>query len=191
MCVDLLCGNCRKDDICFRRKKVKNVEAKDATTQSRISCKPFLNYELKRLDDGEKLCEKPIEPIHVRRDENHTNHTNNPFSLKSKENHEIKSSHSKNADKISSHRRPSRHANDQISLHNKHTTNHRPKENERREQIDVERSKRKRSPSESKDNKRIRRSRSRSRSKRERKRNAHEKNSPAKVSRKLVCRCLY
>lgn len=163
---------------------MKNIELKDAITQSTISCKPSLSYELKRVDD-EPSCEKPIERTH-RRDENLKNHTNNPFSSKSKENHDIKTNHLKNPDKNSSHRNHSRHQDDHNSLRSKQS-NHRPKENERREPVDVEqRSKRRRSPSASKDHKRARCSRSKSRSKRDRERNVHGRNSPQKVSRNSV-----
>lgn len=163
---------------------MKNVESKDSTTQSKISCKPFLLYELKCADN--EPSEKSTEHF-VRHDENHKNHTNNPFSSKSKENHEIKTNHLRNLDKNSSHRHQSRHQDDHISLRSKHT-NHRPKENERREQLDVERTKRRRSPSVSKDHKRMRRSRSRSRSrpKRDRERNVSERSSPEKVSHSSV-----
>lgn len=173
----------RKDDICFRRKRVKNAELRDAITQSKISCKPFLQYELKSVENDSN--------------ENHKNHTTtNPFSSKSKENHEIKANHHlRNLDKNSSHRhQSSRHqdvehsSQDDRSLRSKHN-NHRPKESERREQNDVERTKRRRSPSVSKDHKRMRRSRSRSRdhAKRDRERNVAERSSPDKVSRSLVC----
>lgn len=162
------------------------VEWRDAMTQSKISCKPFAHFELKRVD--EDSCENPIEPAYQRRDEGHKSTTTNPFSSKSKENHENKSNHLRNLDKNSSNRHvSSRHQNDQISLRTNHT-NHRLKENERRSQVDVERSKRKRSPSESKEPKRARRSRSRSRdrSKRDRERNAYERGSPVKVSHSSV-----
>lgn len=171
-----------------------NVESAHATTQSKISCKPFFIYELKRVDDDQ--CEKPIEPVHYRRDDNttnHKNHTTNPFSTKSKENHETKSNPSKNAEKNSNHRHSSRHQSEQINLRSKHATKYRPKENERRDQVDVERTKRKRSPTPSKDNKRTRRTepdRSHTRSKHERKRNDHEKKSPLKASRNEVCTIL-
>lgn len=183
--------NLRKDDICFRRRKVKNVESKDATTQSKIACKPFLLYELKCVENDPN--EKPADRTN-RHDEHYRNHATNPFSSKSKENHEIKTNdHLRNSEKSSSHRHQSlRHQDDHSSqddrsLRSKHNNN-RPKENERREPNDVERTKRRRSPSASKDHKRMRRSRSRSRdrTKRDRERNALERNSPDKVSRKLV-----
>lgn len=185
----------RKDDICFRRKKVRSVASNDATTQSKISCKPLLLYELKCVENDP--IEKLTERNNQRHEENHKNHTTNPFQMKPKENHEIKTNnHLRNLDKNSSHRhQTSRHQDDHSiqvddrSLRSKHN-NHRPKENnERREQNDIERTKRRRSPSTSKDHKRMRRSRSRSRdrSKRDRERNANERNSPDKVSRSLVC----
>lgn len=165
--------NFRKDDICFRRKKPKNTEFKDAATQ----CTNSLN-ELRKIDADPN--EKIIEKNH-RRDENHTN---NPFSTKSKENHETKSNNLRNLDKNSSHRHQSRHQDDHINLRSKQS-NQRSKENERRDQIDPK-WKRRRSPSVSKsDHKRIRRSRSRSRSRT--KRNVHDRNSPdKKVSRNAV-----
>lgn len=176
---------------------MKNSETKDATTQSKISCKPFALYELKTVknDPMEKSTES-----NNRHDENHKGHTNtnaNPFASKSKENHEIKANnHLRNLDKNSTHRHQSaRHQDEHSSqedrsLRSKHN-NHRPKENERREQTNAERPKRKRSPSVSKEHKRMRRSRSRSRDRskkdRERDRNVLERSSPDKVSRSLVC----
>lgn len=161
-----------------------NIESKDATTQSKISCKPHLLYELKHTDSesSEKSTER-----NNRLNENHKNHTNNPFASKSKENHDVKTNHLRNLDKNSSHRHQSWHQDEHISLRSRHS-NHRPKENERHEQInDVERTKRKRSPSVTKEHKRMRRSRSRSRQKRDRDRNVIEQNnSPDKVSHSLV-----
>lgn len=153
-------------------------------TQSRISCKPFLLYELKCADNNES-CEKSTE----RNNRHDENHKTNPFVSKSKENYDVKTNHLRNLDKNSSHRHQSRHQDDHISLRSKHNNHHRPKDNERREQMnDVERTKRRRSPSVSKDHKRMRRSRSRSRSrpKRDRERNVIERNSPDKTSHNSV-----
>lgn len=186
----------RKDDICFRRRKVKNCETKHAATQSKISCKPFLLYEIKSIEND--AIEKPAEK-NSRHDENHkqnnSNTNTNPFAPKSKENHEIKANNFvRNLDKDLAHRHQSaRHQDDQSSqdnrsLRSKHN-NHRSKENECREQNNVERPKRKRSQSVSKDHKRMRRSRSRSREcpKRDKELNVPARDSPEKVSRSTVC----
>lgn len=172
----------RKDNICFRRtaRPQRKIQTFDMGTQSSISCRPFLCYELKKSDDQ---LDKMTELRNHRRDENHTS---NPFSLKTKEHNEIKVNH-RNAEKDGNHRHQSRHQDDYNSSRVKHA-NQRSKEDERREQLNVERSKRKRSRSQSKERKRSRRSRSRSSNRSHRRdRNAHEPNSPDKASRNQVC----
>lgn len=150
-------------------------------TQSSITCKPFITYELKKIDDQlDKLTDR-----NHRRDENHAN---NPFSLKAKEHSEIRVNQ-RNAEKDGNHRHQSRHQDDYNSSRAKHA-NQRNKEDERREQTNIERSKRKRSRSQSKDRKRSRRSRSRSRSpnrSHRRDRNAPDQSSPDKATRNQVC----
>lgn len=161
---------------------MKSTESKEAITQSIISCKPFISYELKRVHD--ESCKKSIDR-NRRQDESDKDATKNPFASKSKENHDNKTNHLRKLGKSSSHRQQSRHQEVDTCLRSKHT-NHRPKENERREQVDGGRSKRRRSPSISKNPKRARRSRSRSRSKRARERNVYERCSPDKVSSNSV-----
>lgn len=154
----------RKDDICFRRKKPKNVELKTTATQSSITCKPFVFYEFNKIDD-EKNSSERLSERNGRRDEIHAI---NP----------------RNSHKNTSHRYQTRHQDDHSSSRNKHS-NQRSKDDERREhQSNVDRSKRKRSRSLSKDRKRTRRSRSRS--KRDRENNAHDRISPDKAPRNQV-----
>ncbi|XP_055311070.1 TRAF3-interacting protein 1-like [Sitodiplosis mosellana] len=173
-----------KDNILFRRrdKLHKNVQIHNFGTQSQITCKPFVVYELKRVDDAPK--ERLIEQNH-RRDENQAS---NPFA-KSKENDiENKSNHKSRecfAEKNGNHRHqptpPQTRHQDEYNLRGKSATQ-RSRDDERREQSNVERSKRRRSRSASKDRKRARRSRSREQQRR-RDRNNHERNSPEKISR--------
>lgn len=171
----------RKDDICFRRKKPGRIPTKDSFTQSLITCKPSICYEFKKVDDESQ----EIPPIYVqyRRDEKDSK---NPFASKPKENNEIKVNH-RNTEKNGGHRHQTRQQDEYGSLRGKRASQ-RNKDDERREQLNVDRTKRKRSRSLSKERKRARRSRSRSRSRprRERERNVHERNSPEKTSRNQV-----
>lgn len=178
MVYNLCCFWCafRKDNILFRRTKVKRVPCENIGTQSQITCRPNAFYELKRVDDESQ--DKSVERNH-RRDENHTN--SNPFS-KSKELVETKTNQRANhVEKNGDHRHQSRNASDHNNVRGKHC-NLRNKDDDRRDQSNVDRNKRRRSRSLSKDRKRARRSRSR-----RRERNAHERHSPDKSSQTQVC----
>lgn len=141
-----------------------------------------MSYELKRVD--ETSTDKSTER-NQRRDDN------NPFA-KSKENHNENKINHKNRECSDEKNGNNRHQptsqarhQDEYNLRGK-----RSRDDERRDQLNVERSKRRRSRSTSKDRKRARRSRSRSRSReqqqRRRDRNNIERNSPEKMSRNQV-----
>lgn len=184
----------------FRRrdKLKKNVQTNSIGTQSQITCKPFLVYELKRVDvDAPREVTREtaaVERNHrLRGDENQTN---NPFAKSKENNNENKANHKTTreyfAEKNGNHRQaPSsqqlRHQDD-YNLRGKHMNQRSRDGDERtRDQSNVERSKRRRSRSgsPSKDRKRARRSRSREQQQR-RHRNNHERSSPEKPSRNQV-----
>lgn len=160
----------RKDNIVFRRTKLpKKIQTQNAFTQTHISCKPLLSYELKGIEDDAR--EKSVERL-KRRGENRVN--NAPIS---------KADESKVSQKP---RESDKGAANQRLRHQelRAKQNNRRREDERRDQLFPERPKRRRSRSASKDRKRPRRSRSRSRERR-RDRN-HERKSPEKPSRNPV-----
>lgn len=174
----------------FRRrdKLQKNVQTHNAGTQSQITCKPFVMYELKRVDDipTDKLPER-----NYRRDENPTF---NPFAKSKENNNDNKVNHKTRdcfVEKNGNHRhQPSTQSRqqDDHNLRGKHV-NQRSRDDERRDQSNAERLKRRRSRSASKDRKRVRRSRrceQQQQQERRRDRNNHDRKSPEKTSSNLV-----
>lgn len=159
----------------FRRKDKLRKNVHSFGTQTQITCKPFMVYELKRTDDA------PKERLFERRDENQSS---NPFAKSKENNIENKSNHKPRefvAEKNGNHRH-----HDEYDLRVK-LANPRSRDDERREPSNAERSKRRRSRSTSKDRKRARRSRSREQQQRSRRdRNHYEQNSPERISRNQV-----
>ncbi|XP_031627408.1 arginine/serine-rich coiled-coil protein 2 [Contarinia nasturtii] len=170
-----------KDNIIFRRKHnmQRNLQTRSSATQSQITCKPFIPYELVEIDLDAR--DKSMERSHRRND----NQRSNPFASKSNNDNCNENKVNPKSREICVDKNHRQQFRDDYSTRGKHS-NQRSRNDERREQLNVERPKRRRSRSLSKERKRARRSRSRSRSRshaERRLRRRNERNSPDKGTR--------